>query len=549
MTYRIRLSLLLAALTTVPSFVSAQRTGAGITAADLRTRLRLISDDSMGGRATGSWGDFQTTEYVAAEFRRLGLIPGGENGTWFQVIPFFRLRAAAGSQIVANGATLRLGPDFIVSQNRAIPRPIEGRETVFGGTVDDSSTWISADAARDRLVIMATPPGVAGLSAAGQMLGRTQRFADAAALVFPVRNAFAPENAAAQVAGRVMTDTTRSGSAPGRISVTVAAAEHLLGRPLAGAEPGTLGGVVHGQATLSFAALPYAARNVVGILRGSDGTLAGTMVSMTAHHDHVGFDNSPVDHDSLHTLNKIVRPQGADSPMREPTAAEWDVIHHSLDSIRRIRPPRPDSIRNGADDDGSGTAVLLEAAEYFASQAHPRRSVLFVNHAAEEEGLLGSRWFADHPTVVRDSIVSEFDMDEVARGNAGEVPGGSPAYLEIVGMRRLSPEYGDLIDAVNARQPLPFKFNLIYDTPGHPLQYYCRADHYSYARYDIPSVAISRGEHSDYHQVTDEEQYADYDAMARVGKFAADVVGTVANLDHRPKVDFAKHDPAARCVQ
>ncbi len=188
-------------------------------------------------------------------------------------------------------------------------------------------------------------------------------------------------------------------------------------------------------------------------------------------------------------------------------------------------------------------------AEQLAGAAHPRRSLLFVSHAAEEEGLLGSRWYTDHPTVARDSIVSEFDIDMDARGDKADLPDGSPTYLEMIGMRRLSKEYGDIIEAVNGRQPLPFTFNLTYDAPGHPLQYYCRADHYSYARYDIPSISVSRGEHADYHQVTDEAQYADYDAMERVGRFAADVITTVANLDHRPKVDFAKHDPAARCVQ
>jgi hypothetical protein len=365
----------------------------------------------------------------------------------------------------------------------------------------------------------------------------------------PLLSEVPPEQVAGLLAGRVTTDTVRTIAAPGGIFVTASAAEALLGRPLLGTGSGTLGLVVHGEATPSFEALKYPARNVIAILPGSDPASATTFVSITAHNDHVGFDSSPVDHDSLHTLNRIVRPLGADTPPREPTAAEWATIRQTLDSLRRLRPPRPDSIRNGADDDGSGTAVLLEVAEELASRPHARRSVLFVSHAAEEEGLLGSRWFTDHPTVARDSIVSEFDMDMVARGNKSDLADGSPTYLEVIGMRRLSPEYGDLIEAANRRQSLPFQFNLTYDAPGHPLRYYCRADHYSYARYDIPSVAISRGEHPDYHQVTDEAQYADYDMMARIGGFALDVIRAVANLDHRPKVEFARHDPSAQCVQ
>ena len=60
---------------------------------------------------------------------------------------------------------------------------------------------------------------------------------------------------------------------------------------------------------------------------------------------------------------------------------------------------------------------------------------------------------------------------------------------------------------------MPFVFNYEYDAPGHPQQYYCRADHYSYARYGIPSVSLSRGSHMDYHQVTDEPQYIDYPGL------------------------------------
>ncbi len=158
--------------------------------------------------------------------------------------------------------------------------------------------------------------------------------------------------------------------------------------------------------------------------------------------------------------------------------------------------PRLDSINNGADDDGSGTIALIEIAEAFAKGGvHPRRSILFVSHTAEEKGLLGSAWYTDHATVPIDSIVAEFDVDMIGRGAATDIKGGGPTYLEVVGLRRLSKEFGDWVESVNAKEPLPFVFNYEYDVPGHPDQYYCRADHYSYARYGIPSVSLSRGEH------------------------------------------------------
>lgn len=526
----------------------AQGTVPAITAADMRTRLFLIADDSMGGRATGARGNYLTAEYIAAEFKRAGLQPAGENGTWFQEIPFFRLQGDPSSPLAAGATTLRLGKDYIPAQLRSVPRPVDGKRVVYGGSMTDSSTWITPEQARDRVVLFSAPRTVPWR--AMQTVLQSGRFASATALALPVLDKFPAEFAAAQAGGRVATDTTRTASAPGRLYVSYEAADRMMGRSMASLAPGTPGETMHGRGTVEFLRLAFPARNVVAVLPGSDPKLAGTYVALTAHSDHVGFDNTPVDHDSLRVVNRVTRPLGADSPPRAPTAGEWTAIRRSLDSLRAIRPPRLDSIRNGADDDGSGTVVLLEVAESLGrSRARPKRSILFVSHAAEEEGLLGSRWFTDHPTVPRDSIVSEFDMDMVARGNAIDLAEGSPTYLEMIGIGRLSKEYGELIERANAQQPMPFTFNLTYNQPGHPLQYYCRADHYSYARYDIPAVAISRGEHADYHQVTDEAQYADFDVMTRVGKFAQTLAQLVGNLDHRPFVDAPKRDPNARCVQ
>jgi Zn-dependent M28 family amino/carboxypeptidase len=174
---------------------------------------------------------------------------------------------------------------------------------------------------------------------------------------------------------------------------------------------------------------------------------------------------------------------------------------------------------------------------------------VFVSHTGEEEGLIGSAWFTDHPTVPIDSIVATIDEDMVGRGGPADIPAGGPTYLEVIGARRLSNEFGDQLEAANAAQPQPFIFNYAYDAPGHPLQYYCRADHYSYARYGVPSVAISRGLHLDYHQVTDEPQYIDYPNLARVARLVHDAALRIANLDHRPTLDRPKGDPHAPCVQ
>lgn len=293
------------------------------------------------------------------------------------------------------------------------------------------------------------------------------------------------------------------------------------------------------------------ARNVIAIVRGSDRALGNEYVAITAHNDHIGFTHHPLDHDSVRATNIVTRPLGADSPSRLPTADEAVRIHAMIDSLHKLHGARLDSIRNGADDDGSGTVALIELAEAFAkSGVKPRRSILFVSHTAEEKGLRGSAWYTDHSTVPMDSIVAEIDVDMIGRGAATDIAAGGPTYLEVVGLRRLSTEFGDWFEAVNVRERLPFIFNYEYDAPGHPQQYYCRADHYSYARYGVPSVSLSRGSHMDYHQLTDEPQYIDYPDYARLTQLVFDAALFVANADHRPALSVTKpSDPHVPCRQ
>ena len=137
----------------------------------------------------------------------------------------------------------------------------------------------------------------------------------------------------------------------------------------------------------------------------------------------------------------------------------------------------------------------------------------------------------------------------IGRGSALEVAGGGPTYLEVIGAKRLSVEFGEDLEAANAELPLPFVFNYTFDQPGHPLQYYCRADHYSYARYGIPAVAFSRGEHLDYHQVTDEAQYIDYVNMARVTQLVYNATILIGNANNRPALNGPRGDPHAPCRQ
>ena len=526
-------------------------TTAAITEADLRRRLYLIADDSMMGRESGSEGDYKTADYVASEFKRLGLEPAGENGTYFQTVPFWRAAIDPASRVEIDGRPLALGRDFLPSNSSAVPRTLSRVTAIYAGPANDSTRWISAADAAGKFVVLDVPPGVSYRTVIG-----SARWRDAAAVAVVVLEQVGAESVARLREGRPVPDSARVRTAIPTLWITRSAAARLLGADPATLSPGAVGGAVSGHFDIARTPVPYPARNVVAILRGSDPALRGQYVALTAHNDHVGYDHLPVDHDSIRAFNRVIRPMGADSPTRAPTADEWAQIRRILDNLRLVSRPRQDSIRNGADDDGSGTVSILEIAEQMARGGiRPRRSILFVNHTGEEAGLLGSRWYSDHATVPVDSIVGEIDQDMVGRGTSSDYPRGdgnaaTPTYMEVVGAKRLSREFGDSLEAANAREPVPFVFDYTFDAPGHPLQYYCRADHYSYARYGIPAVAISRGEHLDYHQVTDEAQYISYPDLARVSRMVYHAATVIANMPNRPRLDAAKpSDPHGQCRQ
>jgi Peptidase family M28 len=547
-------ALLLAALATACAGARLRSpetaTTAAITTADLERRLRIIADDSMMGRESGSQGDFKTAEYIASEFRRLGLEPAGENGTFCQTVPFWTAAVDPVSRLDVGGSALVLGRDFLPGSLAAPHRELTGTEVVYGGSLGDAASLIAPEQAADKIVVLVPrEPSLRGVRI------DPARFSRAKAVAVVMLENLPPEFVARLRDGRPVADTSTNPSAVPILWISRPAATSLLGAAPEGLTQGTAGRRVNGSFGFGRTPVRYPARNVVAILRGTDSALRGEYVSLTAHNDHVGFDHAPVDHDSLRAFNRVIRPMGADSPQREPSAAEWTQIRTILDSLRRVHPPRRDSIRNGADDDGTGTVSILEIAEAMALGARPRRSILFVSHTGEEAGLLGSRWFTDHPTVPLDSVIGEIDQDMVGRGTATDYPhngtgAGSPTYLEVVGAKRLSRAFGEALDSANAHQQVPFVFNLEYDQPGHPLQYYCRADHYSYARYGIPSLAMSRGEHLDYHQVTDEAQYIDYVDLARVSRMVYDMAMMLGNAPARPRLDVPKPaDPHGQCRQ
>jgi hypothetical protein len=540
-----------------------QPTTAAITTADLMTRLYAFADDSMMGREAGTAGHIKATEYIARELQRLGLRPGGDNGTYFQAVPMIRRAFDTSSTItVEGGPTLRAGSDFIATSggpSGSAARSIR-LQTVYGGSMYDTTSMLRPEQTEMSVVILnpaATPVTMALVtSEAGQAYQQT--LGRAAVIVNVVNADTLPRNvvrsAVAPREGAISRPPPAGSPVPPlNLVVTRRAAEAMFGAPVAGATKGGRGRYI--RANFRFEETSVAERNVVAILPGSDSTLRNQYVALGAHSDHVGFLPAPaVDHDSLHLFNTARQfarvPQAGAADTTAEQRATLAMLRTRLDSIRQARPARLDSIRNGADDDGSGSMALLEVAEAVAAApTAPRRSLLFVWHTAEEKGLLGARYFTDNPTVPRDSIVAQINIDMIGRGSAGDTPGGNANYLLLVGSRRLSTELGDLVETVNNRRQPRLALDYSWDAPGHAQRIYCRSDHAMYARYGIPVVFLFTGLHGDYHQVTDEPQYVDYPHYASITQFVHDVALEVANRAGRPAVDKAKPDPRAPCMQ
>jgi hypothetical protein len=528
------------------------RTQTSINTADLMTRVYLYADDSMMGRAAGSEYNLKATAYIESEVRRLKLLPAGDSGGYFQNVPLVSRGLDATSGITIDGTSLRPWDDFVPRDPGRGTRAFDGAQAIYAGVWGDSAMLSPAQAA-GKFVVLGARTGQDLTPAQqvnrGAILARYRGAAGIAVVALetfpPQAIAFFRQPAMTLRDAAPATDTT---SLPVYVYVAVPTVRLLLGVPLDSAQVGAVGKTVRGSVT--FSDTPAPARNVVAILPGSDPTLRGQYVAIGAHNDHVGFDQSPVDHDSARAFYDAVRRLEMAAPDHQVTPAQVQQIRVNVDSLRRLRPARRDSIFNGADDDASGTTAVLEIAEAFAgARVKPKRSLIFVWHTAEELGLFGARYFTDHPTVERDSIVAQLNMDMVGRGRADDENNGGAGYVQLIGTRRLSTELGDLIETVNRARRQPFTFDYQYDASGHPEQFYCRSDHYMYARYGIPIAFFSTGSHRDYHQVTDEPQYIDYDKLRNVSQFVYDVAAAVANLDHRVVVDKPKPNPRGNCVQ
>ncbi len=470
--------------------MATEETAATISPKTIYHHLSVIADDSMMGRDTPSPGLEMTAQYVADQFASYGLRPGGEDGGWFQRYPLVEKRIDTSSHVgfITDGAHRHAR--FGQTMNRWFgPFPsetIKGPAVLVGGKLDPAALAQLDLSGKVALLVLDMT----------QRLDREGLFAltgqgPAALVVLSNRSA---EDFARGVERQsrpryeVVSDDEDEGRGGFPTSVEVldaGAAEALAGFEVDIAAvrqsetmvvrdlPELTVHVKLAQETVSEASAP----NTIGILEGSDPQLKDEYVVFSAHMDHIG-----------------------------------------------IRPGQPDSISNGADDDGSGTVGILQLAEaYSKAESRPRRSLLFITVSGEEKGLWGSAHFADHPTVPLESMVANINMDMIGRN--------WPDTIVAIGKEHS--DLGETLNKVNEAHP-ELGMTAIDDIWPEE-RFYFRSDHFNFAQKGVPVLFFFNGVHDDYHQVSDELDKIDTEKMARIVKLMYYLGWEVANNPARPQ--------------
>ncbi|MEX2153576.1 MAG: M28 family peptidase [Gemmatimonadaceae bacterium] len=497
-----------------------------ISVTELRRDLFAFSADSMAGRETGTPSELRAARFLVDRLVSLGIEPGGDS-LYYQRVPLIKESFGPGTQLAVtqgpNTIPLGLGREILPWVNLGAGAPLPKRsaegEIFFAGygmVGPGRNDFQGLDApGRVIVIIHAAPPNVTDSATReqlesqeelGQRMGRALQFQPAAVVALMAGKT-------AEYYAKMQPYLMRSViPAPGDQTTSdtqrplpmVALGLAKAGSPLLPAtwpsdeSPQLLAGRrFSGRADLRRD--PFTAYNVVGVVRGADPRFNKTFVAFGAHYDHVGIQSGM----------------------------------------------KPDSIANGADDDGSGSVAMLAIAKSMTSK-RPRRSALFVWHTGEEKGLLGSAHFTNRPTVPIDSIVAHFNMDMIGRRGGptenfdSRVNGESAANrVYVIGPsaapNNQSKALGAILDTVNARQLRPLELDRALDSPTHPERYYFRSDHYNYAQKGIPILFFSTGFHEDYHKVSDEPAKIDYEKMARIASLMLELGTTVANREARPR--------------
>ncbi|HEY4425388.1 MAG TPA: M20/M25/M40 family metallo-hydrolase [Pyrinomonadaceae bacterium] len=481
-----RFTLLIAALLFTGA-VAAQET-LEPSAAKIQQSVTYLASDELDGRRTGTAGANEAAKYIAKEFERLGLRPAPATDSrkinvmlarYLQTFPYIGSVELGKNNVfsVRSGETLnfRVGEDWMplgISTNKKL----ELTEVVFAGYGitanelnhnDYKGTYSKTQVA---VIQKGTPDGD----------NPHGKFTTAGQLRFKV--------AAAQSAGVgalliISSEDDLKNDALARLHYDNAG---LAGIPVAVISKQTAEKLANAkQVTLAtdVVRVDVAAHNVVGVIEGSDPVLKDESIIIGAHYDHLG--------------------RGGEGSL----AAREGEIHH------------------GADDNASGTAGVLELARIFSTQRPKlKRTLVFIAFSGEEEGLLGSNYYVNHPLMPLDKTVAMINMDMIGRMKDRKL---------IVGGVGTAKEWRQLITTgANGA------FELTMNEDG-----YGPSDHSSFYSKQIPVLFFWTGTHNDYHKPSDTFEKINYNDEARILSLVARIVKDVDAADPRLTFTTAKSDP------
>jgi Zn-dependent M28 family amino/carboxypeptidase len=440
-----------------------------INADDLQADIQVLASDEFQGRAPSSPGEDRTMEFLRTEFEALGLEPG--NGASFvQEVPLVAITADPDMtlEIRGNGArnSFRYGEEFVAATKRVVDRSaIDNSELVFLGygavaPEYDWNDWEGVDMRGKTAVVLVNDPGFPTEDAA-LFNGR--------AMTYYGRWTYKFEEAARQgVAGLFIVHETEPASYPWAVVQRgwsgpefglVAEDNNMSRAPIEGWWTLETAHAVFAQAGLSYDSLKAAA---------SRRDFTPVPLGLTAS---VSVRNT-VERSTSHNFLAVL--PGSDR------ADEYFVYMAHWDHFGIGTPIDGDSIYNGALDNASGTAALLELAEAFASlEQRPSRSLLFLAVTAEEQGLLGSEYYGQHPVYPLGKTVAALNMDVL---NVL----GPMRDISIVGYG--NSELDDYLEDVASAAGREVK-----PDPNPEAGSYYRSDHFNFAKVGVPALYPGEG--------------------------------------------------------
>jgi hypothetical protein len=468
---------------------AAQRIAAHLRTCDLKADVSFLASDALQGRATPSPGLDVAAEYIAAQFRRAGLEPVGDEG-YFQNANYQSVKPNMEGLTFTLGAAKAAAGTVTIQE--AVAADLKGTGA-FKVMLSDAATLdaLTADQVRGKVLLVEVPGGAAG--GRGMAAFQAQRRIAALArklepaMVVMVRAAAPPVNPNARV-------PMRDATLPAPKGPTLNVWDKAIYDAVAAVKPGPMEAAVSAHVAAPLLQV-VKLRNVAGILRGIDPQLKDTYIIVTGHYDHLG-----------------------------------------------MRPDMPgDNIYNGANDDASGTASVIAVAGALASlEEKPKRSIVFVTVFGEEVGGLGARWYTGHPIFPIAKTIADINLEQLGRTDDSEGP--KVSQFNLTGF-----DYSD-IAATFARVGVETGVHAVRH-PENSDAFFGRSDNATFADAGIPSTTLSVSYvFPDYHQPGDEWQKLDYDNMAKVDVTVALGILEMANSSQVPQ--WNKDNPkAARYVQ